>query len=414
MKNEFSVINGENLSINNLLKFKKDGGLVFRSGHSGNHYLSNLILFAAGVPCHIFDRNLLLRDTNYYPGYVFIDSQKIKISQSGNVLVPFAVIDKGKESNFTDISNGFANLGNLHYESMVSLFGQEDVWSESELMYKNAGIIGELIYWISKFDPNLFIRRVDNDGKTYRDGNYSGNVVEEVLGFNEKNFLKIKGIESSFSGGIIPNVEAAIMLIALIGVLTTGYNKVIEVSGPDMINYAFGKVFTENMNNLYSFLKNKIPGLPETVELIVVPSFYFRLGSLSCERAEMDLLWDNLKKIPLLKKEKGVLLSEVSANEGRSFDKAAAYHFRSEIIRNFDNKRSGVLRDIVSSNKIVERMNFSSINESGTVILHDRFFSQYDLISCGEKLYIPEEILSISMKKAAEFYAVIKSAQKQF
>ncbi|MFA6183839.1 MAG: hypothetical protein WC682_01920 [Parcubacteria group bacterium] len=410
MKEGVSVSKGDYLSINDLLELFKAGYLVMRSGHLGNHYFSNLLLYSLGIPCHVFDRNLLLRDTNFHPSCIIYRNQRIKIAKEEEVLVPFAQFcsETKMDSPFV---NGSFSPAKVHYDSLKNIFGKDLVWSESDFLFENSELVEKLVTLMAKFKPELFQRVVNSKGETYQNKTNLKNIVQEVLVFNEKSCLKLQQAEVDFSSGIIPSIEVTVLLTTLIGVMTTGKRKVFEISGPSMINYALGKCFTKNINEIYLYLKGKIFDLPDAVEMVVVPSFDFRLGSLLSEKDEMDDLWDNLKKISLLKKEKGEMINNISCGD---WFPDVQVDSRLGIIQEFEGKIKNVFRDIASSKRIFERMDFSYKNSVGVIALKNNFFSQYDLIASGEKLYVPEEILSLSMKKVANNYHLIESAQKQF
>lgn len=414
MKKVFCIKKGNEYSLEMMQALHKEGHIVIRSGHLGNHYLSNLLIFEAGIPIHIIDGNLFLRDTNYYPSYVFLDNQRLKIGQNQEVLVPFASFVKDLESlGIASILNGSPTPGDLHFQSIKSIFNKKSIWSEAEFMVKNYKIVEELVYWISKFNPNFFTRKATKEGMTFKSKSYPKDIVKAVMGFYEGNFSKLNGSKATeFLAGTIPEIKATIMITTLVGVLTSGKNQVFELSGPDMVNYAFEDVFTESMNELYYFLRDKISKLPEIVELVVVPTFYFRLGSLESEKKEMDKLWDNLKKAHSLRGEKGEAIKKISLTNKYPADVVKG--LTDEIIRKFGAKRTDILREIASNKKIFQRMDFSYKDDNGKTRPKDIFFSQYDLISSNERLYIPKEILSLSMNDAKEYYHIIESAIKQY
>lgn len=410
MEKQFSISLGDNLSIKDLLDFFKKGFMVMRSGHLGNHYFSNLLLFNLGIVCHLFDRNLLWRDTNFYPGYIIYQGKKQKISEDGEVLVPLSKFktDQGEYGQFV---KGSFSPGNFHQESIKKTFPNLLVWSESEFMVKNINLVEEIVYHLVEFDSSLFSRRVNEKGETFQGEVVSKKIVKEVLDLNQSIFSRLSNKDFSPVTGIIPNIEAAIVITTLVSALTTGKDKVFEISGPDMVTYTSVKNFSKSVNEAYCFLKNKIPQLPKKIELVVVPSFSFRLGSLTSERAQMNDLWETLKKFNSLKAEKSLKIKEIMV---QGLEMKEALSFKSEIIKATGAKEKMLLEKVVTFGDIIGRMNFSQINGNGKICFRDNFFSQHDLFCSGEELYMPEEIMSLTMKEIDLYYSIIESAQKQY
>lgn len=407
MKKGFVITDGSEFSVNDLIHFKETGRFVTRAGHLGNHYLSNLLLFACGVPCHIFDRNLMERDRNFYPGHIIIGGDKVAIAEKKDVLVPFGKFSERNSTSVKKFILGKNNPAQVHFDSMKKLFA--DVWTESEFFHANAQYVEQLVNVMVEVAPHLFRRRVDSQGETFVSDFSSSMTGKEVLSLNRAACLALTQSRVEFSEGIIPKIEAAIILTTLLGVKKHGCNIAYELSGPDMVRYALKESFKEEVGNIYRQMRKKISDLPETIELVVVPSFYFRFGSLESEKNEMDCLWDSLKEFYVVNASKKKKLKDFSSNGASMMEINSE---RQKSIIEFDSALDGSAEKIFSGN-VSKRMEFSCNDFSRKVVLKDNFFSQYDLLASGEKLYIPEEVRGKSMRELEEYYRIMRIAKQR-
>ncbi|MFA6974074.1 MAG: hypothetical protein WC238_05050 [Parcubacteria group bacterium] len=396
MKKGFLVEDGSAFSINDLVELKRQGRFVARTGHLGNHYLSNLLLFSCGIPCAIFDRNLLLKDQNFWPSKIIHGGKKSVLAREDNVLVPFGHFAEGLNGPAEFAANK-KNPAQVHYESMQSVFGKDSVYTESQFLHQEAAMVSELVEVMCRIDPELFARAVAFDGKT-RICFSQKNVAQGVLAASEAMSLLVEGRDADFLGGIIPRVEAAIMLNSILGQRKSLGDAVYELSGPDMVKYALRESFREKVKHIYSRMCAELNYLPETLVLKVVPSFSFRLGSLESEKEEMDHIFRSLKEFFALSSEKKVALKE--ANQP-SLTKL------SQVERNLQNRQiSGVFNERLRS--IAQQFFFSEIGKRIDFTLEGgNFFSQYDLIESGEKMYVPEEIKAMSMEEMNKFHCLL-------
>lgn len=405
---ELNVVNGGNLSLMDLKNFKQAGYAVVRTGHLGNHYLSNLLLHNYGIPGEIFDKNLLLTDENYHPSYTLQDGWRLPIAEKEDVLVPFARLSDYVHQQNTFVA-GRTNPGQIHYDSLLELFGEEDICSESGFMNENQALLEKLVDIIAKVYPELFFRCADDRGKTFLRKILPGNASREVINFNAASFSRLLGQEpQNFQGGTIPKIEATIVMGTVIKAILSGQNRIFEISGPAAINYALNKSFVNSMNKLYRLIRKEILSLPEKLELVIVPSFYFRLGSLWSEKAEMDQLWDSLKKFSETIRNKREVLRNFFSE---SLNLSEVNIQREQLSARFNQELDRLARDIFSASIMVERMDFSQKDFSKYPVLKETFFSQYDLSAAGERLYVPDEIQCLSMLEVEEYFRIMNIAK---
>lgn len=397
----------DDLSVNDLIGLRKKGFFVFRSGHLGNHYLSNLLLFACGVPCHLFDRNLVVRDRNYWPEFILAEGSHIPLADpipQKASLVYFA--SANKSVLIPGLARFFAesNIAGTHFKSMEESF--KYVWSESHFLDRHLQLVFCIVSELANISPELFQRVFGADGVIGKEDCISKNAIaKEIVETNSyfRRYLDEGQNSLHFSKGRLMSIEANVLVHSICACLITGKSEVYEISGPDMVRYATNKGFCRKLSDCYNFLRKRIDFLPPKVTLNIVPSFYFRFGSLFSERAEMDCLWQSLKEFFAVNKEKRRVLNETK----RTFQNKVL--LRAQIkklaeISEFYNKDLRIIAAKIHSGGVGRRIDFD--------LAAGNFFSQYDLLLSGEQLYIPKEAISTPMNKLFSYFKCFETAKQ--
>ncbi len=401
MSGEFKILSGGNFTMNELLKLQKRGHVVVRTSHAGNDYLSNMLLYSVGVKCHLFDRNMIGKDKNYHPEYIISQGEKILIAKQKDVLLPFGEFNKDAQANCCRLK-AFKNPFQTHYASLSSLF-EDNMKTESNFLNENQELVSKLVYYLNKIDANLFVRSVSERGETKLLQSSSGNVDDYFLRTIEKCVDAAVGKESDFSKGLLPTVEGTIIINAVVCAMVSQKNKVFELSGPDMIKYALKKNFIARLNRLYVQLKGLMPEIPNVLTLYIVPSFYFRFGSLLSEKVEMDFILNSLNEYVFINGEKRSGLKGVKS----LFKKTdARFDLQSELFcigvcYNGDLK---TLARIIHCGEVSKRMDFNLFNAN--------HFTQYDLINQREVLYVSKKVMNISMINLEKLFQVFQISKQ--
>lgn len=401
MEKGFLIQDGRAVSINDLVARLREGCFVARTGHLGNHYFSNLLLFACGIPCAIFDRNLLLKDQNFWPSKIICGGKKSALAQENDVLVPFSVFAENLNGS-AQFAAGKNNPGQVHYESMQSAFGATAVYTESQFLHQRAARASEVAAVMQKIDPDLFVRTVHSDGKVEVVSEQK-DAIQGFLRANEAMSLLVDGRPADFAGGVVPKVEATIMLHAILGQQDSTSNVVYELSGPDMIRYALRANFQKKMQDVYQKMRQELRWLPETLILVIVPSFSFRFGSLKSEKNELDHLLQNLKKFSTVSAEKKMAMRESELAVARiRVSRGEQNEQKRKIGAVFNGKLRETAGEIFSS-AVGRRIDFN--------LKDGNFFSQYDLLAAGQELYVPEEVQSLTMAELEQWQGWLDSAR---
>jgi len=388
---------------------RKKGFFVFRSGHLGNHYLSNLLLFACGVPCHLFDRNLVVRDRNYWSEFILAEGSHIPLSvpiPQKSSLVYSVPVAKNNLNNRLASFISSSNLAKVHFRSMKESF--KDVWSESHFLDQHSQLVYHVVSELASISPELFQRVFGADGIIRKEDITLKNVIaKEIVKTNScfRRYLDEDQNVLNINKGRLMNIEANIIVHSICACLITGKSEVYEISGPDMVRYATNKGFRRKLNDCYNFLRKRIDSLPPRIVLNIVPSFYFRFGSLFSERAEMDCLWQGLRKFFAVNKEKRRIINEAKKVQSIQY-KGISRGMQIELadLSKPYNRKLRELAEKIHSGCVAQRIDFD--------LAAGNFFSQYDLLLSKERLYVPEEAAASPMSKLLDCYKCFMAAKQ--
>lgn len=403
--NEVSFVleNGEYLSVQQLLQYAESGYHVMRTGHIGNQYPSNLLLLEAGIEALLFDKNSMSLDKNFWPAYVIADGKRIPIAEEKTILSPFAqFVDLAEE--VTPFVNGSKNPAQLHTDSLQKLFGSR-VSLESSFLVEQSDLFFRLAENLYRIDSDLFSRVVSDDGtvKSLKFSKYTKANPQDIgQSAVDTNFALLALLNSQnfpFQGGRLPRIEATLLMSTILAAVKTSRDVVFELSGPDLIKYALKNKFKERMNHLYQKLKLLMPDLPDQLKLIIVPTFNFRFGSLQSEKNTIDELWLNLQEFISLNSEKRSAINSVKKKNKDNLKDRGVQERLKQIGLSYQDKLSDLAAKIVTS-PVYSQIDFS--------LSEGNYFSQYDLLLSGESLYIPEEVLSMSMMDLEKIYSTFQ------
>jgi len=402
MENGFLMKHGGQFSINDLIGLTKERKFVMRTGHLGNHYLSNLLLLSCGIPSCLFDRNRLMKDRNFWPSKIIVDGAQLALAEEEDVFVPF--------SRFVENLNGTGayvgdhrNPAQVHAESMKTLFGNL-VFTESQFYELRIPMVAKIAEHMSAVAPELFLRMVNAKGVQFNAVRQTSNVSRNILKANQVMHNLTSGVESEFDAGIVPEVQATIIMNGILGYHASAFYEMYELSGPDMVKYSLGQSFGEKIHAVYEALREKMPELPETIIFHVIPSFSFRFGSLASESVMMDEWWNSLKKFREMKVEKRELKKKLHTIIPAGNKRELSGKMQ-EALAPINSHLASLAKSILTS-PLTGRIAFTL--EKGD------FFSQYDLIASGETLYVPEEVKSIPLNEVEKYHQLLNEIRKDY
>ena len=343
----------KDLSLNDLVSFKRAGFLVFKTPHVGNWYPNNLACAALGIPMKVVDSTKGCLDRNFHPHCVIVNGTRTQIAEE-NALTSHTKVTRAHEHTADRFKIG-ASVSETHMGALREAFPELEMLTVSGYLKENSGRVLELLEVLTQHDHSIWERYVREDGITEPRHARQWIVV---------NASGVCGTNGSNRGWVSPNI-ANILMDVTIDPLKFNTDIVYELSGPDMYKY-IGQLMPK-LNELYEVVRQKLwPELPETVTLNLVPVADMRFAVPTHRRQVLDELVEVLKTVSMFENGIG--------------DRINSAPNREKFICQIVNERS-VLRDNL-------REVLRACPDPFYDIYDGTFFSQYDLLSCSEGLFI--------------------------
>ncbi|MBI2474839.1 hypothetical protein HYV69_00210 [Candidatus Uhrbacteria bacterium] len=352
----------KDLSLNDLVSLKRAGFLVFKTPHIGNWYPNNLACATLGIPMKIVDSTKGCLDRNFHPHCVIVNGTRTQIAEE-NVLISHAKVTRVHEHTADRFQIG-ASIPEVHMQALRELFPELEMQTVSEYLKENCCRVLELLEVLTQHDHSIWERYVRDDGMTEARHARQWAVV---------NASGVCGTNGSNSGWVSPNITNILMDVT-IDPLKFNTDIVYELSGPDMYKY-IGQLMSK-LNELYEVVRQKLwPELPQTVTLNLVPVADMRFAVPAHRRQALEELVDVLKTVAEFENGIGGRINSAPDRE----------KFICQIV-----KERNVLHDSLREVICICPDPFYDIYD-GT------FFSQYDLLSCSESLFIHPWALETSV-----------------
>ncbi len=343
----------KDLSLNDLVSFKRAGFLVFKTPHVGNWYPNNLACAALGIPMKVVDSTKGCLDRNFHPHCMIVNGTRTQIAEE-NALTSHTKVTRVHEHTADRFKIG-ASVSETHMGALREAFPALELETVNEYLKENRDRVLELLEVLTQHDRSIWMRYVREDGLTEPRRARDWIVV---------NASGICGTNGSSHGWVSPNI-ANILMDVTIDPLKFNTDIVYELSGPDMYKY-IGQLMPK-LNELYEVVRQKLwPKLPETVTLNLVPVADMRFAVSAHRRQELEELV--------------TVLETVSRFENGIGDRINSAPDKEKFICQIVNER-GVLRDRICEVLRVCPDPFYDIYD-GT------FFSQYDLLANSGNLFI--------------------------
>lgn len=394
-----NIILNQSVSIIALKKLIKQGVAVIRTGHIGNHYLSNLLLLACGIPAQIYDRNMhggQQADCHYYPGHIFQNGKMFRISNDRTCLAPYMGFATEIDESLKTLVNSSSSPAHLHIQSLQQLFGKENVWTESCAWSKYSQMISKIVHILRGKYPTWFKRHISTTGNVMSHGKHQGDysIYVDNLVTALAQIAEGADIQSIITPGIAPHINAMLLINTIVHYMETGNNTIYELSGPSFIAYALERRRKREIQDAYELLRKHMPELPEELTLTVVPTFHFRFGCLESEHDKFSDMLANIRKYHDLKNEKRSIIKSMQS-QAKENDAPLDTDKMWEIKRTYD-EQMNICAKAVHSCPTYNRIFFSLDNPP--------FFSQYDLLSTGEQLVVPECMQEMTFEEIDSFF----------
>lgn len=377
-----------------LVQKQEAGCAVYRSAHIGNQYLSNLLVASLGLPLYLYDRTLSGKDRNYHPGLIIKGGEKVRIldpeeCREAGIIVPYGTSDGDSPHDDTPAS--------FHYRTLQELFPGL-VMTESEALLRQEEKLSQVLEVVGRNMPTAIDRYIfpcgcmaefqwqkehDTHRRLARCWHNSISASPEELGqltmrlMHELRGLVLNPSQTVRQGGATPKLELFVILSALVAFWETGQQEMFELSGPDMIHYAFKTQFLDTIERIWDRIVEHAPKdaeIPSMFTMNIVPTAEFRFGHLEGDSAGKELIELCLKATAAPAKKKLKQLSRAEAI-------AAIASTNGDLAR---------IRDLLERWDILYDIH------------RDSFFSHHDLLASGRRLVVPEEFLDMSFSEIGQ------------
>lgn len=259
----FEILIHNDLSLADLIKVSKEGGVVLKTPHVGNIYPNNLLIASLGIPTLFYDRTLGIKDSNFHPDKIIFSGRCESIAD------PHILTTHARVTHIPDIPSTLlekenitvgTSLVDLHMSAVRRTLPQAHCFTYTEYIQTNKDQVLQVLEKVTELHPNLWSRTVNEEGETLksqaRDWN---NVLKEG----------IFGLTNMKSGWIIPN-PISVLFHGTVDAAKAKVKDVYLLSGPDMYRYIDG--YQIGLNEAYDYIRKTLGwDLPETIHCHIIP-----------------------------------------------------------------------------------------------------------------------------------------------
>lgn len=268
-----SISIAEGLTLGQLADASRKGHAVTRSAHIGNIYPSSMAVIAMGIPTVLFDRNLGSRDTNYHPDHVIKGGVRTKVC-GADVLMTHAVVNQA--------APGFVvgeRVADCHMRATLRAFPDAKACTWSAYLRQNEDLVGRIVEVAARVSPELWYRRVDQEGRISR-------LPQGVLATPNMILGKVHGLDEERAGWVIPNM-LNILILSMVDSECADSDVLHHLSGPDMCKYVLR--MEQGLSALHTKVAERL-GLRRELLLQVHPTADYRLACLRTNKNALDAL----------------------------------------------------------------------------------------------------------------------------
>jgi len=405
-KHRIEIINGSGMSIADVKKMQSAGYSLARTSHLGSQYLSNQALLSSGIKAHLYDRNLTMDDRNYWPNHIIVNGRQFPVSGKKNVLTPFGSIVRNQaNTEVHQLINGHNNLAALHFSSLEKLYPGL-VCTETQFYFRQREVTEEISAIIHHDFPRLFNRRVNSDGSTQQCNDSLSARKFCQLNSNTLNVLQNFSTNDSreiFDCGVLPTLSAVLVINTALMALASDKDIAYELAGPDMAQYSYVDSRQVEVNKVYSKLAESFSGLPERLQLVIVPTFYFRFAALASEMAALDDLVNNLLLYRQIAAQKRTAINHVKQGQRMTAELQDQLKIMSASL---SQRTNDLTHQMHESSGLAQRMLDQDNFRDG------RFFSHYDVLTANQSLRVNDESLNFSMTECQNLIEVLRQSKR--
>lgn len=406
-----NILFKNDVSLEELIQIKNNGGSVIRSSHIGNWNKSTLAL--GKLNFHIILHEFLKGTANLYePASIKIENIKETLSKDSEKLQLY-------DNTFCYKNLKYYKPSKFHLDNLMKM--DNDIETISSYFLRNKNYIEKVVDILLDYYPNEFNKYIDSNGVVYNFHEVNNNYIyykfkDSVIRFEieearkkfinlliSTNYCLVRNVRDN-PEGILPSTKIYLLLTCINEILEKKLlNKdkieLYHFSGTQMINYLIKNSDTSNdynifLNNSYNLIKNFIGGLPTEVNFNLVQTDFIKF--ISCKKSEdcvtLDYIYELYLEILRLKEIKKQLKGkyikyEINKLEGKKYE---------ELLQIIESLKDNLnIRRYKKLLILAKKMEIKKIiNELANIYLLDRVAKDKNIILLERKICDLEDNLS--------------------
>lgn len=304
-----NILFKDNISLEELIQIKNNGGSVIRSSHIGNWNKSTLAL--SKLNFHIILHEFLKGTANLYePALYKLENRKESLSTDSENLQLY-------DNSFCYKNLNYYKPSKFHLDNLMKI--NNDIEIISSYFLRNKYYIEKIVDILLAYYPNEFNKYIDSNGIVYSLYEVKSNCIyykskDNIIKFKfeevRKNFINLltstnfcldRNVRDN-PEGILPTTKIYLLLTCINEILEKNLlNKdkieLYHFSGIQMINYLIKNDATSNeyelfLNNSYNLIRNYLRELPTEVNFNLIPTDFIKF--ISCKKSENCAALDHI------------------------------------------------------------------------------------------------------------------------
>lgn len=352
----FSIVPRCDLSLQDLVALHCAGHSVVKTPHVGNWYPNNLAVASLGIPMHVYDHMVGVKDENFHPHKLIVNGHGEKMADSA-ILITHARVIRAP-SRFPERFPVGSRVLDGHMQAVRDAVPGANCEVSTDYLQQYMDMVLAILETVTNLLPKLWHQFVDADGTVSE---------RSCIGWDSIRETGVYGLTNDEFGWLIPNV----LNVLMDGVIEAVLHKesvVYHLSGPDMFRY-IGK-YKATLTEIHSILRQKLDWVPETVEMHLVPVASMRFAVPEARRQTLDTFVDALLAIYAWRTERGEK-NTFGCNGRRANATAAGTEDKKR------QQREALLIDPAAA-----------CTDVWYDIKKGSFVSQYDLLAAGTRIYV--------------------------
>lgn len=271
-------------SINDLLALKDAGVPVTLTSHPGNASLYKLVLWACGIPEHLWDITCCKADANNWPMHRLVNGEAELVIEEDlhNDILRRTSTHNRFVTTYQFTKDG-VRLGRFHVKAKETCF-QNTISSCSRLLLSEKEKVWEMFDYLARtrrgevftrfITPNGILRPASGLGT--KTGSMAGSFMDVL---EELDHLLFSDEEISVKGGVCYDGVMVPLSVMLVQFWQTGRADRYDISGPDMIHYATRPEHQAKLSEMLKHLRKWKPELvPENILIHMFHGTVARVG----------------------------------------------------------------------------------------------------------------------------------------